>query len=59
VRLEISQSKVNCGALYYTWQGNIHAQQQDRRSTFSCGALTEAAGWRLRRCDASATSSGG
>jgi hypothetical protein len=29
------------GSLFYTWQGNIHAQQQDYHSAFLCGALTE------------------
>jgi hypothetical protein len=29
------------GALYYTWQGQIHAPKEDHDSAFLCGALTE------------------
>ena len=29
------------GALYYTWQGAIHAPKEDHDSAFLCGALTE------------------
>jgi hypothetical protein len=29
------------GALYYTWQGAVHAPKKDRDSAFPCGAMTE------------------
>jgi hypothetical protein len=29
------------GALYYTWQGQIHAPKEDHDSAFLCGALTQ------------------
>ena len=29
------------GQLFYTWEGNIHAKQEDHASAFRCGTLTE------------------
>ena len=29
------------GLFFYTWQGNVHAQREDRASAYRCGALTQ------------------
>jgi hypothetical protein len=38
---ELMRQKRLNGSLFYTWQGNIHAPQEDHDSAWLCGALTE------------------
>jgi hypothetical protein len=40
VLLDLAQKHRLGGSLYYTWQGSIHAAQEDQDSAYRCGAVT-------------------
>ena len=41
VLLGLAQEHRLGGSMFYTWQGNIHAAQEDHDSVYLCGAVTE------------------
>jgi hypothetical protein len=40
VFIELTKQQRLGGAIFYTWQGQIHAPKQDPDSAFLCGAVT-------------------